>query len=85
MMNKTGVSTVQKWGNSLAVRIPIDIARSAAFELGTPVEVTLEKTGISFKSIGKPKLTLSERLKKFNPKKHGKEIMVSIPVGLEKF
>jgi antitoxin MazE len=32
---------VQKWGNSLAVRIPKSFALEAHFEQDTPVEVTL--------------------------------------------
>ena len=30
---------IQKWGNSLAVRIPKEIARKLAFKVGSPVTV----------------------------------------------
>ncbi len=30
---------VQKWGNSLAVRIPAEVARSCALAQGTPLDV----------------------------------------------
>ena len=33
---------VQRWGNSLAVRIPADVARSCALSEGTPLEVRQE-------------------------------------------
>jgi antitoxin MazE len=39
MTHKVATLTVQKWGNSLAIRIPAALARSAHFELGTLVEL----------------------------------------------
>jgi len=33
---------VQKWGNSLAVRIPAEVARSCALAQGTPLDVRHE-------------------------------------------
>jgi antitoxin MazE len=85
MKMKKAVLTVQKWGNSLAVRIPAVLARSAHFHIGTPVELTVHKESIIVKSTGEPKLTLEERLKIFNPEIHGGEVMESGRVGLEKF
>jgi antitoxin component of MazEF toxin-antitoxin module len=40
-MSKTAVLTLQQWGNSLAVRIPAALARSAHFSVGQPVELSL--------------------------------------------
>jgi antitoxin MazE len=37
-MAKTATLTIQQWGNSLAVRIPAPVARSAHFEVGLEVE-----------------------------------------------
>lgn len=85
MTTKMATSTVQKWGNSLAVRLPATIARSVHFHIGTPVELTVQKGGIVVISTGEPKLTLDERLKLFDPKKHGGEVMASERIGLEKF
>ena len=42
-------TTVQKWGNSLAVRIPTRIAESISMEQGTEIELTVGKTGIMLK------------------------------------
>lgn len=85
MKEKKAVLTVQKWGNSLGVRIPAIIARSAHFHVGTPVEMTVHNESIIVKSTGEPKLTLEERLKVFNPEIHSGEVMASKPIGLEKF
>jgi len=41
-MSKTATLTVQQWGNSLAVRIPAAVARTARFRVGQPVEVSAQ-------------------------------------------
>ena len=41
-MAKTATLTIQKWGNSLAVRIPADVARACALGEGTALEVRRE-------------------------------------------
>lgn len=76
---------VQKWGNSLAVRIPATIARSAHFQIGTLVDLTLLEDGVFLRSAGGRKLTLEQRLELFDIKKHGGEEMPFDLVGLEKF
>ncbi len=85
MTSKIATLTVQKWGNSLAVRIPAPIARCAHFHLGTPVELSAKDNQIIVKPTGEPKLTLEERLELFDPKKHGGETMASELIGVEKF
>lgn len=77
--------TVQKWGNSLAVRIPAAIARSAHFQIGTPVNIVVQDHSVIVRTIGEPQLTLDERLELFDPDIHGGEMMASKPIGLEKF
>jgi antitoxin MazE len=85
MVTKVIALKVQRWGNSLAVRIPASIARNAHFEAGTPVEVALQEVGIAVKPIGERNLSLNERLEMFDPKKHGGEAMATGLVGAEKF
>lgn len=77
--------TVQQWGNSLAVRIPAAIARSARFAVGQPVEISLQDSGVMVKRIGTPALSLSQKLAAFDPAKHGGEVMADGPVGVERF
>lgn len=85
MMAKTANLTVQKWGNSLAVRIPSSIARSAHVSLGTLVELTVQESNIIVRHVGEQKLSLNQRLAMFDPKKHAGEEMASAPIGVEKF
>jgi antitoxin MazE len=42
---------VQKWGNSLALRIPKSFAVETGIENGSTVEVTLEKGAIVMKPV----------------------------------
>lgn len=85
MPYKTATLTIQKWGNSLALRIPASIARSAHFHLGTLVELDVYNGNILVKPTGQQKPTLDERLASFDPKKHSGEIMAVEQTGLEKF
>jgi antitoxin MazE len=82
-MGKTARLTVQQWGNSLAVRIPSAIARSAHFVVGQPVEVSVADDGVVVKRAGSPKLTLAQKLAAFDPAHHGGEAMATRPVGNE--
>ena len=84
-MSKTATLTLQQWGNSLAVRIPAAIARSAHFAVGQPVEVSVQDSSVLVKAIGAPKLTLAQKLAVFDPAKHGGEAMATGRVGVEEF
>ncbi len=82
-MAKSATLTVQQWGNSLAVRIPAAVARSARFRVGQPVEVSAQDSNILVKALGEPKLTLAQKLAAFDPALHGGEIMATGSVGNE--
>ncbi|MGA8708836.1 MAG: AbrB/MazE/SpoVT family DNA-binding domain-containing protein [Steroidobacteraceae bacterium] len=82
-MAKSATLTVQQWGNSLAVRIPAAVARSARFRVGQPVEVSAQDSNILVKALGEPRLTLAQKLAAFDPSLHGGEVMVTRPVGNE--
>jgi len=74
---------IQKWGNSLAVRIPASLARSAGFRVGQPVELTTQDSGVLVSAAGEVCLTLAQKLTLFDPARHGVEIMADAPVGRE--
>jgi antitoxin MazE len=80
---KTATLTIQQWGNSLAVRIPAAVARSAHFEAGMEVEVATDEIGVTVKPVGPRKLTLAEKLAKFDPTTHGGETMATGRIGAE--
>ena len=82
-MAKSATLTVQQWGNSLAVRIPAAVARSARFRVGQPVEVSAQDSNVLVKALGEPRLTLAQKLATFDPVLHGGEAMATRRVGNE--
>ena len=77
--------TIQEWGNGLAVSITSPVAKAARFTVGLPVVVEVVQEGILLRAIGKPKLTLAQKLKAFDPAVHGGEVMAGGLVGAEIF
>jgi len=77
--------TVQEWGNGLGVRITAPIARAAHLARGTPVKVEVVEGGFFVRVSGKPKLSLAQKLKQFDPQVHGGEVISSGLVGKEVF
>jgi len=82
-MSKSATLTLQQWGNSLAVRIPAAVARSARFKVGQPVEVSVQDSNVLVKALGEPRLTLAQKLATFDPKQHGGESMATARIGNE--
>jgi antitoxin MazE len=54
---------IQKWGNSLGIRLPKALIESTAFSLGSEVEVEKKGSEIILKVIKDKKPTLKEMLK----------------------
>ena len=51
---------VQKWGNSLALRIPKSVADHTGLEQGTEVEIRLEDGRFIVSAVPRPAFTLDE-------------------------
>jgi antitoxin MazE len=77
--------TVQEWGNGLAVRITAPVAKAARFTRGLPIYVEVVDGGVFLRTAGKPKLSLAQKLKAFDPAVHGGEVMATGLVGAEVF
>lgn len=82
-MTKSAILTIQRWGNSLAVRIPSVVAKSARLELGQPVIVRVQDEGVAIVPVGERALTLAERLAIYDPDRHAGEAMAAKAVGKE--
>lgn len=76
---------VQEWGNGLGVRITAPVAKAARFSRGLPIKVEVVDGGIFLRAAGRPKLTLAQKLKVFDPVTHGGEVMATGRVGAEVF
>ena len=81
----TAEQTIQEWGNGLGVRITAPIAKAARFARGLPVRVEVVEGGVFIRTAGKPKLTLAQKLKAYDPAIHGGEVMVTGRIGAEVF
>ena len=85
MKNKSAASTVQKWGNSLAVRLPSQIAKQMHLAQGAAIHVYIADNKLIMEPANPSKLTLDQRLERFDPSRHGGEIFQSEMIGKEKF
>lgn len=54
---------VQKWGNSLALRIPQSFAAEIQLTEGMPVELSLVENRLVIQRLAQPPLTLEDLLK----------------------
>jgi antitoxin MazE len=78
--------TVQEWGNGLGVRITASVAKAAKFARGLPVTVEVVEEGILVRpAASRPKLSLAQKLKVFDPAIHGGEVIMDGRVGSEVF
>jgi antitoxin MazE len=77
------VLDIKQWGNSLGVRIPAAVARAANLHVDQRVRISVEDRTIMIRPEEDAVLTLDERLSRFDPTKHGGEVMQSKPVGAE--
>jgi len=82
-MSKGATLTLQQWDNSLVVRIPATVARSARFKVGQPVEVSALGSNVLVRALGEPRLTLAQKLAAFDPKQHGGKAMATTRIGNE--
>jgi antitoxin MazE len=58
---------VQKWGNSLALRIPKSFASEVGLQRESPVEVSLVDGKLVITPVAKPELTLKQLLSRVTP------------------
>ena len=75
--------SVQKWGNSLAVRIPKAIARESGIDSGSAVDLRLVKGSIVLKPEPKPRFTLDDLLAEVNDGNRHGEVQSGPPTGRE--
>lgn len=75
--------SIQKWGNSLALRFVGKVVKAARFEQDTRVHISAEPGRIVIEAADSAPMSLAEKLKHFDPAKHGGEAMPFTPVGRE--
>ncbi len=75
-------SKVQKWGNSLAIRIPKSFANEIDLFQGTEVDLVLFDNKIQIEP-AKKKMSLDDLLSKVTDDNIHKEIDTGLPIGKE--
>ena len=74
---------VQKWGNSLAVRIPKPLAKDAEVTEGTVLNLAVSDGKVIATPVHRKKLSLDQLLAKVTKKNLHAEIDFGTPVGRE--
>jgi antitoxin MazE len=73
---------IQKWGNSLALRIPIQVAKQLKLHQGSPVTLEIENGRIIIQT---PKYNLDMMLKDITPKNRHHQILDDEQSGNEEW
>ncbi len=74
---------VQKWGNSLALRIPRSFAAEVGLEQETPVELSLADGKLVIAPMAKSRRSLEELLARVTPENLRREVDTGRAVGNE--
>ena len=74
---------IQKWGNSLALRIPKSFATEVGLQRETSVEVSLSNGKLVITPIAKPKPTLKQLLARINKENLHHEVDTGPATGNE--
>ena len=76
-------SRIQKWGNSLAVRIPKSFAIQSHLDQNSVVEMSVEDGKIVLSPVAEPKATLGDLLSGVTPKNIHREVDTGASTGNE--
>ncbi len=74
---------VQKWGNSLALRIPKSFAAEAGLHKEGPVDISLADGELVIRPLAEPKLTLRQLLARVTKENLHHEVDTGHAVGKE--
>ena len=77
------ITRIQKWGNSLALRIPKAFAREIGLEQGASVEISLRQGKVVLEPVEALPLTLDELLDGVTEENLHREVDTGPPVGKE--
>ncbi len=77
------VLDIKQWGNNLGVRLPAAVARAAHLYVDQRVRISVEDSAIVIRPVEDAEPTLDQRLARFDPARHGGEVMRGRAVGAE--
>ncbi len=79
------VLDIKQWGNSLGIRLPASVAREAHLRVDQRVRISVEGGQVVITPVIDAPLTLEQRVARFDPARHGGEIMASQAIGAERW
>lgn len=80
------VLDIKQWGNNLGVRLPAAVAREAHLHADQRVRISVESGLVVITPLADDTaLTLEQRLARFDPIRHGGEVMADQAVGAERW
>ncbi len=74
---------IQKWGNSLALRIPRPFAEESQLREDSPVDVSVRNGKLVVAPVVEPALSLQQLVGRITPKNRHHEVESGGPVGNE--
>ena len=77
------ITKIQKWGNSLAVRIPRSMAQDTHLSSGNAVDVAVQDGQIVIAPVRRPRFCLNELLKGVTTRNRHAETVTGDAVGRE--
>ncbi len=77
------ITKIQKWGHSLALRIPKSMAVELKLEPNSPLEIKLEDNRLVISPISQPEYQLDELLERITPENVHAETSAGLPAGNE--
>lgn len=77
------ITKVQKWGNSLAVRIPRSLAEDAQLKPGKAVNMVSRDGQIVIAAVRQQRFKLADLLEGVTSRNKHEELITGNPVGLE--
>ena len=76
-------TTIKKWGNSLALRIPKLLASDANLKINKTVDISIDKGSIIITPINEKEYSLEKLLKGVNKSNLHGEFDIGVPIGKE--
>lgn len=76
-------SRIQKWGNSLAVRIPKSFAQELSIKEDTMIDLAIELDHLVITVVREEHLALADLVEKITPDNRHNEVMMDLPQGRE--
>lgn len=79
------VLSIKHWGNNLGVRLPQAIAREAHLHADQQVRIRVEDGRVVIEPVITASPSLEDRLQRFDPVRHGGEVMAAPLQGAERW